>query len=240
MMDSVVMTGVTSASQDARGILYVGTESGDVLRLSENFQTDILYSPARPAKVTLLEASNSLRTFVFYNDLQEFIYLDRFLTESARYSLEDFTTFANMVAPSLDNNIWIFDQQQFLISKLNPLTRAIQLTIPLERSLPPGNYSIGGMFEYQNQLFLADLNNGILLFDNLGNYIDMLPIRGLRHISFYQNSIIASVPEGLLILDIYSGNRKSIELSISPEMSFQNNNGFTIVRENTIYSLSEK
>ena len=238
--DSLVIAGISYASRDARGALYIGTQSGDVIKVRENLQTDILFSPPRPANVALLDASNSLRIFVFYDDLQEFIYLDRFLTETARYSLEGFTTFANLATPSLDNNIWIFDQQQFLISKFNPLTRAITLSIPLERSLPAGNYKIESMVEYQNQLFLADSNKGILIFDNLGNYIDLLPISQLQHMSFYKNSLVASIPDGLMIIDIYTGQQKHIRLSVSPEMSFKNNNGYTIVRNNTIHVFKEK
>jgi hypothetical protein len=115
--------------------------------------------------------------------------------------------------------------------------RTVVLTIPLERSLSPGNYRILAMHEYQNLLFLTDLESGVLIFDNLGNYIDRIELKGLKHISFYEEEIIASASSGLQIINIYTGNKLNVPLSFSPDMAFQNKHGYRIFKKDTIYEL---
>ncbi|MEJ2005003.1 MAG: hypothetical protein P8X57_08595, partial [Cyclobacteriaceae bacterium] len=91
--DTLRMEGLSAAFLDAKGLLYTGNTKGTVKRYGPN-DDDLLYSPSRQSPVTLIDGSNPLRIFVFYEDLQEYAILDRFLTETARYSLSDLTTYA--------------------------------------------------------------------------------------------------------------------------------------------------
>ena len=232
--DSANFEGITTASQDVKGQLYLGFEDGQVIRIDEELGTSLVYSPPQASPVTLLDASNGLRLFVYYEHLQEYVILDRFLTETARYSLESLIPFASKIAPSLDNNIWAIETRAFSIQKINPQFRQVEFNIPLEQLLPPGNYKVSFMKEYQNLLFIADPDKGIFIFDNLGNLLDQVNVQDVQHFSFQQNFLVVPGENGVSLYDIYTREPREIPLEHETGMVFKNNYGWWIVGNNTI------
>ena len=234
--DSLYMEGITAASQDANGLLYIGLNNGEIVRLTEELEIDLRYAPERVSPVTLVDASNRFRIFVHYENLQEFVLLDRFLTESARYSLKDQTSFASIAAPSQNNSVWVLDTQNFTIQKVNPLLNQVEFTVPLEQLLPPGNYRGSYICEYQNLLFISDPNRGVILFDNLGNLLNRIEQEGIYNFSFYEDTLIAPTADGLLEYNIYSQELTNNVLKMTGKWIFKNNSGYWVVTENGVLS----
>jgi hypothetical protein len=232
--ESKSFEGITTASQDVKGQLYLGFDDGQVIRLDENMETSLVYSPPQASPVTLLDASNGLRLFAYYEHLQEYVILDRFLTETARYSLAQLTPFASKIAPSLNNNVWVLETRNFSIQKVNPRFGEVEFTIPLEQLLPPDDYVVSYLQEYQNLLFIADPGKGIFIFDNLGNLLDRINIEDVEHFSFQENLLVIPSPNGANVYNIYSKEMREIRLEEEPGKVFKNNYGWWIVRNNTI------
>lgn len=234
--DSLYLDGITAASQDANGLVYIGLNNGEVIRFTEDLDVDLRYAPERVSPVTLIDASNRFRVFVHYENLQEFVLLDRFLTESARYSLRDHTAFASMAAPSQNNSVWVMDTQNFTIQKINPLLNQVEFSIPLEQLLPPGNYSGSYLHEYQNLLFISDPKRGLFLFDNLGNLLDQIDQRGIYTFSFYQNTLVAPIENGVLEYDIYTREVTKYDQDSTVQWVFKNKSGYWIVTKKGVLS----
>lgn len=203
-----------TVSADNAGRLYITTASGDLLR--RDFPP-LIYSPSRKSAITLVDVTNPLRPFLFYEGLQEYVLLDRFLTETGRYSLEAFTSYAGIVAPSLNNQLWVLDMVDFSIKKADPQFGQVLIRIPLPQVLDPGSSEFTSLREYQNLLFLADRNSGIYLFDNMGNYLRRIDVRGVEHLYFDGDMLYFTStehPGRLFTENLYRNSGDVIELPV--------------------------
>jgi len=226
--DTLMTRNLSAAFLDAKGMLYTGEEDGTVRRYVQNGD-ELLYGPPRPARVSLIDASNPLRIFLFYEDLQEYVLLDRFLTETARYELAGFTTYAGLCAPSQNNLIWLVDLQTFNLRKIDPSGVINEITIPLQQVLDPENSDITFLREYQNLLFLSDRLRGVYVFDNLGNLLTQVNRKGILHISFSGDEALMLMDSTeLLRYDLYSGNIRTEILPVPANYYFENGKKYFI------------
>lgn len=174
------------------------------------------YSPVVVGDVTLLEAWRSMQTLVFYRDLQQYTLLDRFLTPLSGYPnparLPAEIGFARTMTLAYDDQFWIFDDSEFSLKKFNAQRQTVVMTTPLTLVLHTQDYQITFMREYQNQLFVADRNSGVLVFDNLGNYRRTLPFKGLSYFQFAGEELYFLESGTLHFYNLYSQAERKLVL----------------------------
>jgi hypothetical protein len=225
----------SAAFLDSKELLFLGDINGNVRRVHPENDEILVYGPPRPSRVSLLDASNPLRIFVFYEDLQEYVVLDRFLTEIARYSLSDYTTYAGLCAPSQNNQLWLIDLQNFTLRKIDPSGTSNEITIPLQQVLDPDDFDISLIREYQNLLFLADRKRGVYIFDNLGNLLTRLERKGIGNISFNDNNAILLQDSIRLIrYDLYSGQISETSLEFPVTHYFEGSKKYLVTTDSLI------
>ncbi len=214
--DSIPLPSWVEVAQDYNEQFYLVLENGDLQRISAKDDGQaLIYSPVKKARISQLDVSNPLRLFLFYEDLQEYVILDRFLTESGRYGLTAYTSYAGMAAPSLNNLIWIVDMADFSLSKIDPQREQVQIRVPLPQVLDPDLSEFTFLREYQNLLFLVDKKSGIYIFDNLGNFLRSIEagsVIGLRFLNKKLYYVVEDNPQTVYTQDIYSGERDEIAL----------------------------
>ncbi len=233
---TIRLENIQSASLDGRGNLFLGDQKGNLYQyLSSGEPTNLMYAPPRPSRLTLIDASNPLRIFAYYEDLQEYVILDRFLTESARYSLTAFTSFSGMCAPSQNNQIWLVDLQSFSLKKIDPLQNTIQINVPLEQVLDPDVNEITHLQEYQNLVFMSDKYSGVFVFDNLGNLMIRIPVKNVSHFSFSGNNILLSTNSNELVrYDLYEGIQKVVQLPYPALLYFEGTKRYFIIKDSAL------
>ena len=210
---TISLPGINCISIDRQGRYVVSTDKGSITRLDSNGKKELLYSPTRPASVTLIEAWNGLRIFIFYRDLQEYSYLDRFLTDEPNSKIPfDVIGFARLAAPAADGSLWVLDDTDLTLKKLNPANGAVVQSTQL--SLQPGlqKPDITYLREYQNQLFAADNNAGLLVFDNMGNLKRIIPVPGLNFFSFSGESLVYCNASSIHRLNLYNASDNLLPL----------------------------
>jgi hypothetical protein len=224
---------------DNAGRLYIVTPFGDLIRQDlEGSEPPLIYSPVKKARISLVDVSNSLRTFLFYEDLQEYVLLDRFLTETSRYSLVEITSYAGIAAPALNNQLWIVDMVDFSIKKVDTQFNQVLIRIPLPQVLSPEKSDFTFLREYQNLLFLTDANSGIYVFDNMGNFLRQINITGLETLRFSAKHMYYQMSETVLVEeDIYSGERREIELKVPVKTILVQGESFWLVQEREMESI---
>lgn len=234
IIKSIPFANPDKISVDRYGNFYVSDNKGNIYRFDKNGNKESVYSPQKIAKISLVEAWNTVKIFVFYKDLQEFVLVDRFMSGTPNIKFEmNSVGFARCASFASDNNIWIIDDVDFSLKKIDLQNQHILFSNPLQLILANQEYEINYMREYQNMLFVVDKINGILVFDNLGNYKKKLPIKNLDYIGFAGNKMFYFADNQLVYFDLYSYEEQIIKLPFENILS-------GIVFENSIILITNK
>ncbi|MBC8110287.1 MAG: hypothetical protein H7Y04_04430 [Verrucomicrobia bacterium] len=208
----------TAVSVDRYGNIFVADVSGKIAYFDSTGKKIYEYSPSKIARVSLLESWRSVKTFVFYQDLQAFTLLNRFLVATAeQYRFSNAIGFARLATLANDDNLWVFDEADFSLKKYNPDNEQIILNVPLSLIVENKDYNFTFMREYQNLLFISDANSGILVFDNLGNYKKKIPVSGLKHFGFSGDELYFFKDDTLYFSHLYQTTERIIKLPKTEE-----------------------
>lgn len=196
---------VMEVSIDRYGLFYIADDDGNIYKYDTLGVLQLTYSPSRKADVTLIEAWRNVNIFVFYRSLQEFVLLDRFLSQSPNEPISATGIgYARLATFSYDNNIWLIDETDFSLKKYNVSYSKVDLNTPLDLLLDPSLYDLNFMREYQNLVFVNDKNSGILIFDNMGNYKTKIPVKGLSDIGLYNDEVYFQEGDKVKFINIYT------------------------------------
>ena len=213
--DTLSVTGeITAFSQDRTGNIFLSFKGGAITKFSPSMDSLISFCPEKLGDITLLEAWHGFQIFAFYEDFQEYTLLDRFLTRDTRYQLSQSSeNYVDMCTISSDQNLWIFEENQLRLIKLNLNIRAIDIEIPLEFVLDANEHKITFLREYQNLVFLVDENSGIYVLDNLGNYLRKIDAPGIKYCSFRDEHLLYLQNNEVHDINLYQGTHEVINIS---------------------------
>lgn len=196
--DTLIFQGCTQISLSSSGQILACDKRSNLVWFDSTGKRLFHFSPKRPASVHLLEGWNGLRPFVFYRDFQEFIVLDRFLLADESFKLNPETVgFCRLATPAADGNLWVIDERTFELKKLDWKSQKVLYSTPLNLILPPRNYDLAFMREYQNNLYLADQKGAMLVFDQMGNFKRKLPLQNVRWFSFLGDECYTSSSDSI-------------------------------------------
>ncbi|RLD24659.1 MAG: hypothetical protein DRI71_01870 [Bacteroidetes bacterium] len=205
---------ITAFSQDRTGNIFLTFKGGAITKFSSNMDSLLSFSPEKLGDISLLESWHGFQIFAFYEEFQEFVLLDRFLTRATRYRLsQSSANYADMCTISSDQNLWIFEENQLRIIKLNLNVRAIDIEVPLEFILDASEHNITFLREYQNLVFLVDEYSGIYLLDNMGNYLRKIEAPGINSISFKNDHLFYLQNNEVHDINLYQGSHDIIKLN---------------------------
>lgn len=205
-------------SSDRYNNFFVADTKGNLYKYDSTAKYLFTYSPPKMATISLVEAWQTLRVFLFYKEFQEYTILDRFLTPTAE-NLEldkDKIGFARIATLAADGNLWLFDEVDFSIKKYNPQLKSIMVRTACDLLLNPQEYNINFIREYQNLLLINDKNSGILVFDNLGNYKKKIPINNLDYLGIDQESLYFLEKDKINFYNLYTQEQTFIDAPILP------------------------
>lgn len=221
----------TAVSIDRSARVYIADQNGSVHKFDANGELLVTYSPERPGNIKSIEASSTLNVLLFYEDLQEYRFLDRFLTLTSTTAFSP-DIFASLVTGSADNNLWIFDDSDFNLKKININYNELEIISPLINIVKPDFYG-NALKEYQHLIFLSDMHTGVYVFDNLGNYIKILPLPNVGYFNFLANELYYLNDGAVHFYDLYTGEKRKIDI-IAKE-----NYLFALVSEKHLFLISK-
>lgn len=160
----VLQSSPTAYSVDIQENFYVGFEDGSMLKFDSEGKQLSSYSFPNQSGITLIEAQNSLKTFLFYFDTQQIITLDRFNTIPKVYDLSDYdVNLALSACPSPDEHFWVIENNPMRIKKIDPLRKATLLEVQVALG-----DSIRFMRAYKNLLIILS-DKELHTFDLFGS-----------------------------------------------------------------------
>ncbi|PCH93719.1 MAG: hypothetical protein COB85_06480 [Bacteroidetes bacterium] len=165
------------------------------------------FSDKTLGSITLVDASNPLRTLVFYKDFGKVLFLDDVLGPiGSSISLESLALDQSILCCTSNNDgIWFYDTQGFQLKRLD---RNLQLTHASGyiNQIMGVDINPNFLIEYNSFVYLNSPETGILVFDLYGAYYKTIPLKGLGRFQLSGDNIFY-YKDGLL----KSYNQKSFE-----------------------------
>ena len=118
--------------------------------------------------------------------------------------------YAYETAYASDNNLWIFDQSDLSVKKIDLINNYLHTEISLSLFIHTGEWDIKQIEEYQNRLYLYNSNQEVYVFDNLGNYIKNLEIKPSCKFWFEDDSMIYTQERKIYSYNLYNGEIRPI------------------------------
>ena len=176
---------------DELGSVYVVTSTGQIKKYNANLDSLAVFNDVkRYGKLHSIHAENPLRTILFFKNFNTVVLLDRMMQMLQKIDLRKLSLFqVNAIAPSYDNRLWIFDQQNNKIKKINfdgsLVFESTDLRLVFDEVLHPFK-----MIEHQGSLYLLDSINGVYQFDYYGGFKKKLSCPHTLDIESWGNALL--------------------------------------------------
>ncbi len=160
---------VADFTTDNLGNIYLLTRTGQLKKVDENGDTIAVYNNVkRYGNVYSIDATNPLKILVYYKDFATIIILDRLLNIRAKIDLRQQNILqARAIASSYDNNIWVFDELDSKLKKIDDEGNVL-LAFTDFRQIFDSAPTPDVIFDRDGQLYLYDPAKGLLVFDYYG------------------------------------------------------------------------
>lgn len=129
-------------------------------------------------KVSMMDVSNPLKVLLYYKDFSTIVILDRLLAVRTTIDLRQQNIFqVNAIAQSYDNNIWIYDEDDSKLKKIDE-TGKVLIETPDFRLLFDQAPHIKNIYDQDGFVYLYDPLQNIFVFDYYGSLRNKILISG--------------------------------------------------------------
>lgn len=210
---SVHHSGLDNIAIDYLGNIYMTDERGNVVKYDQNGKLLLEYTPVQVAKVHELTLTSQFKVILFYDDLQELVILDRYLSTPARYRLSDFELgFIEHVTQNIQQALWVLDISDFSIKLIDVREKRMLEQKSLAQVLDQNMAEILSFRAHQNRMYLIDRHSGVQVFDNIGNYLSKLIESGSEEMGFDKDYFYYRAGKSLKFVHLYQEESKTVEL----------------------------
>jgi hypothetical protein len=177
-------------TDNLQNIYLIAAQTNQVKKLNSNGDSVAVFNNiTRYGKVYLLDVSNPLKMLVYYKDFATVVLLDRFLTVRATVDLRKIgITQVKAVALSYDGNIWLYDEGEGKLKKIdengNILVESADLRLVFNDALSPVR-----IIDNNGQLYLYDSALGWLIFDYYAAFKKQLPFTNWKDVAVDDNRL---------------------------------------------------
>jgi hypothetical protein len=200
---------------DALGNIYCINENDQLKKLNSNGDSVAVFNEVKKyGKVSKIDVSNPLKILLYYENYSTVVVLDRFLSYRTSINFRKENIFkVHAIATSYDNNIWIFDEQDFKLKKISDKGEPISETTDWRQifdEAPTPNTII----DKENYVYLYDEQKGFYIFDYYGSFKNNLPFLNWKHVAVAANLLYGFSSDSLYQYNIKLHNLKSYELPL--------------------------
>lgn len=174
----------TYMSTDILGNLYLISSGNRLMKRNANGDSVAVFNEVRKyGNPSDIDVSNPMKVIVYYRNFSTAVILDRFLSVRNTIDLRRVQIFnARTVANSYDNNLWVFDEQEFKLKKIDDEGRLMQESADL-RLVLDSVPAVTQILDQDNQVYLYDRDKGFFIFDYYGGWKNRLPLLQWEHIA---------------------------------------------------------
>lgn len=163
--------------------LYVVDGNKRIIKYNSNGDSLASYNDLKQfGRPTYLDVNNPMKLLVYCASYSTMVFLDKLLIYRNHFNWQKQNLFnTNIAATSYDNNIWIFDLQDFKLKKIDDKGKLLQESADVRMLLndAPSPVSI---IDCNNTIYLYDEEKGFYIFDYYGGYQKNLPFLHWKNI----------------------------------------------------------
>ncbi len=162
---------------DNLGNIFLITSSNQVKKLDEQLDSVGLFNDVKKyGDISSIDVSNPLKILVYYKDYSTIVVLDRFLSVRNVIDLRQQNILqVKAIAQSYDNNIWLFDEVDNKLKKIDDNGNNL-LETPDFRLLFDDAQQPVQIIDMNSLLYLYDYKTGWKVFDYYGALQNQYPI----------------------------------------------------------------
>jgi hypothetical protein len=195
---------------DDLGNAYVLRKDNALIKFNEFGDSMANYISIANGDIAVVDVTNPLRVMLYYAEFSKLVLLDRMLAPKNELNLRKLNQLnSNVIATSAEGNLWVYDQFNATLSKLdmelNVMIQGNDLRQQLSE-LPKPSYLI----ERDRRVYMADTSLGLLIFDQYGTYLNTLSLIGLHKMQIVGSQIIYQKANQLIAYDF----KKFVETQI--------------------------
>ena len=183
--------------------VYLLTETSQLRKLNSNGDSIASYNDVKKyGNPSLIDVSNPLKILVYYKNFATVVTLDRLLSFRNSINLRTLNIFSvKALSISYDNNIWLFDEQDYKLKKINDEGKLLQESTDW-RMLINEVPSPSQIIDRDQFVYLYDSSKGFFVSDYYGSYKNNIPFLYWQNSSINNNGIMGVVKDSLMLYDL--------------------------------------
>ena len=199
---------------DKLDAVYVLDIENKLRKYDENGTFRFDYVNNSLGNIDMLDVTNPLSIMIYFKNFGTIKLLDNTLSEIKTIQLNNAGKYfgAFPICLSNDNNFWIFDPQESKIFKISEDLKVIVETNHFN-DLGFPNPKFTRMVERGNTIVAVDDKYGIFMFDNFGQFIRNIPMKGIMDFYFDGDNLVCRTPEGFYLFNQKNLTGQSISLT---------------------------
>ena len=216
--------------------IYLITDNNQLKKLNEAGDSVAVFNDVKLyGNPSAIDVTNPLKTLLYYKNYSTVVVLDRLLTVRNNINFRKQNIFyVNNVTLSYDNYIWIFDEEDFKLKKIDEAGKLLLATTDW-RMLFDTVPSPIKIVDRDNFVYLYDPEKGFYIFDYYGGFKNRLAFLNWTDIEVNGNTIY-----GFSNNKLYSYELKSLNLKEYKLPAFFSKASSIKVMNGKVYLLTEK
>jgi hypothetical protein len=206
---------IVDFATDNLGNTYLINNKNQIKKLNAKGDSVGVFNDIRRfGKIHSIDVSNPLKILLFYKDFGTIITLDRFLNVRNEIDLRKRLMFqVKAISTSYDNNIWLFDELQNKIRKIDDTGHLLFETGDF-RNLFEEEFTPTCIVDKDNYLLLYDSLKGLVVMDYLGTIKTKYPLIGWHNFQVIGTKSFGLMEENLQMFDVTNLQTTSIPLPV--------------------------
>jgi len=199
-------------------------KKGEVELRDEKNKVLSIYSNKLIGEDIMLDATNPLKILVYSPNQMKLIFLDSRLAELR----EPINLFAkgfeqiSLAATSHSNGFWLYDPINFQLIRFDQNSEEERRSLNLGQLLRLELYPTD-MVEQANKVYMTDPAHGVFVFDVYGNYLNLLPIKGIEHLVIHNDRLFYKKDDALLAYHLIDQREEKVDIELGKTLFFDVN-----------------
>ncbi|RYD78835.1 MAG: hypothetical protein EOP53_10560 [Sphingobacteriales bacterium] len=227
-LEKIIPGSYTMMDVDVLNNLYLITAGNQLKKYNANGDSMAVFNDVKKyGNPTLMDVSNPLKVLLYYKNYATVVMLDRLLSQRNSINFRQKNIFSvKAIATSYDNNIWLFDEQDYKLKKIDEEGKLLQESTDWRVLMDPVPSPVR-IIDNNNFVYLYDESKGFYVFDYYGTFKNNIPFAGWQHIAVAGGRITGMQNNKLhsYVLESLNDKTYTIPASFSNYISLKAMNG---------------